>query len=236
MEIENEPVSKLLASLERVEAPGDFDFCVKARIAGRRSAKKPSWIPAFVKVAVPAGVLIAGGYFGFNALYLSNQTPQATSPTTASIAPQAAPATQIAAENIETKPSPVSVAREGTKQPGTVAKTGAPLVDKAVPRTATPSRTADGSHLDEAVRHPHVFSEKNANQNMSVPKTTGFLSLPQIGVSTINDGKTVTVGSVRAGSIAERSGMKVGDVIEANDGKTIRVRRDGKSLQLDLKP
>ena len=69
--VENDPVSQLLGSLKRVEAPGDFDFRVKARIAaGRPVDRNKSWLPAVARFAVPLGLLLLiGGFFGYNALY-----------------------------------------------------------------------------------------------------------------------------------------------------------------------
>src|SRR5580765_4061428 len=68
---ENEPVSKLLGGLKRVEAPNNFDFRVKARIAdGKPADRATSWLPATIRYAMPlALLLVVGGYFAFNAYY-----------------------------------------------------------------------------------------------------------------------------------------------------------------------
>src|SRR5882757_9958101 len=68
---EDEPVSKLLGGLKRVEAPNDFDFRVKARIAaGKPADRSASWLPASVRYAVPLVLLVlVGGYIAFNAFY-----------------------------------------------------------------------------------------------------------------------------------------------------------------------
>lgn len=66
-----EKVAAMLGSLAHVEAPGDFNAHVRARIAkGRPSEARSSWFPVFTRIAAPALVLMAvGGYFGYNALY-----------------------------------------------------------------------------------------------------------------------------------------------------------------------
>ena len=70
MEFENERVSNLLGSLTRVEAPGDFDFHVRSRIAkGRPVDRKAVLLPGWVRFAVPLVLLLfVGGYFGFRAI------------------------------------------------------------------------------------------------------------------------------------------------------------------------
>src|SRR4051794_1417753 len=64
-------ISGLLASLKRVEAPGDFGFRVRARIASARpSTGRGSWLPASVAVAAPLGLVLAvGGYFTMTSIY-----------------------------------------------------------------------------------------------------------------------------------------------------------------------
>src|SRR5688572_11070442 len=68
---DNDPVSQLLSSLKRVEAPGDFEFRVKAGIAKRNSiGGRYAWLPVTWKVAAPMGLLLVlGGYFGIGSLY-----------------------------------------------------------------------------------------------------------------------------------------------------------------------
>jgi hypothetical protein len=68
---DNDPVSQLLSTLKRVEAPGDFEFRVKAGIAERNSiGGRYAWLPATWKLAAPmALMLILGGYFGIGSLY-----------------------------------------------------------------------------------------------------------------------------------------------------------------------
>jgi membrane-associated protease RseP (regulator of RpoE activity) len=74
--------------------------------------------------------------------------------------------------------------------------------------------------------------------------------LSRIGVEASFSGSAWTVGSVRAGSAAANAGLKAGDVIEAVNGRpltgttsfdskfagrTLRIRRDGKTISIALK-
>ena len=51
---DNENVSRLLSAMKRIEAPNDFDFKVRSRIAAGRPAARPAFgIPAAIRYAVP---------------------------------------------------------------------------------------------------------------------------------------------------------------------------------------
>jgi len=67
-EFDNEPIANLLRDLKRVEAPKDFDFKVKARIAKGVTPTRTG-VPLWVKAATPVGLLVAiGGYLGMTSL------------------------------------------------------------------------------------------------------------------------------------------------------------------------
>jgi len=222
VEFENDSVSKLLGGLKRVEAPGDFDFRVKARIALRRSGKtSASWMPASVRVVVPAGVLVlVGAYFGFNALFSGPPAAQQTSIAGAppiSVAPvNNAPPQEVAA----VPSSETAVAPPVVKTPGASRKTNDSQPEKPISRPGRSTKDSGGRSLDTALSIVRTLSSN--------------LSQLGIGVSYVGSSRVVT--SVKQGSIAERSGLKTGDVIEAVTEKSLRVRRDGKSMQIDLKP
>ena len=107
----NEQVSKLLGGLKRIEAPGDFDFRVKARIAaGRPVDRNVSLLPNWVRFAVPLGLLLLiGGYFGFKAIY---------SPDKLAVAPIAevqkidvAPVVQVPTSEVDEPPAKTLIAK-----------------------------------------------------------------------------------------------------------------------------
>src|SRR5436190_4917257 len=63
---ENDEINHLLGSLKRVDAPGDFEFRVRARIAAGRPAVRATLLPSFGKAAAMMLLLAAvAGYFGF---------------------------------------------------------------------------------------------------------------------------------------------------------------------------
>ena len=261
MEFEDDPVSRLLGGLKRVEAPGDFDFRVKARIAaGRPVDRTASWLPNAVRFAVPLGLLLLiGGYFGFNALYSFNKVD---------VPPIAEVRSTIAApvigaqsnESVTLPANPVIAERVEIKPTGTDSKINTGSPEKRIVSFKPSEGQPGGGSYDEARRTPRQFYPKgiDPNRKLLVPKdfegntrvaAKNILSF--IGIDAVYSGSSWKVGLVKQNSIAERSGMKAGDVIEAiNDlpltektafgnkfsGKSIRVRRDGKSMQIDLKP
>ena len=254
-EIENDPVRSLLGGLKRVEAPGDFDFRVKARIAsGRPADRSASWLPALAKLSVPLAVLLLiGGFFGYNALYPTNNVAVAPVVETQSVLPVpdrkpvepvAAPSNEVVAKVNETKPAVTDeiIAAKPTEK----------RIVPAVPSNRQPG----GGSVDRASRISTSITPKDPDPNgTNLPKdmnrSAGVSArdvLSRIGVGVDPSGK---VGSVKANSVADRSGLKAGDVVEAIDGqgltqtttlenkstvKSVRVRRGGTTVQIDLKP
>lgn len=237
-QLENDPVRKLLSGLKRVEAPGDFDFRVKARIvSGRPMDRDNSWLPASVRLAVPLGLLLlVGGYFGLHAIYSPNNlgvSPvvgiQDTVPATdvKSTEPVAPPVREIIAKSVESKPA------------DTDNDINARSSEKKIVLSGPSNRKPGGGSYDVARRISKTLRPKGV---------TAKDVLTFIGVEADALWK---VGLVKQNSMADRSGLRTGDVIEAiNDqtltektvfgnrssGKTVRVRRDNKSIQIDLKP
>ena len=251
MEFENERVSNLLGSLTRVEAPGDFDFHVRSRIAkGRPVDRKAVLLPGWVRFAVPLVLLLfVGGYFGFRAIYspitLTDQ-PIAAVPAT-NIQPDVQTSTQVTEPLTNTM---LAVQRD-EKLPEANAKTKVASPDKLVARTGSSNKNFGGGSFDATrlISKPKVLKKlKDLENPGSIPAKD---MLMQLGVEAAYSNSSWKVGGVKQNSMAERSGLKAGDVIEAINeqdltektsfgspfnGKSIRVRRDGKSVQIELKP
>ena len=261
-----EKISGLLSTLKRVEAPGDFDFKVRARIAqGRPSAARAFWLPASVKAAVPLGlVLSVGGYFGFNALYSTESIGPAIAiapveqlqplpfvPVTEG--PVAAPASPIAqsAEVAEVNPPRTSDIRKP--------------VTAAIKRISTVRRApeSEGGSVDSAARETKsIFPVGVApNSNVPIPAPSGESApvvrisgkdvLDRIGVSAVFAAGYWRVSSVNSGGSAGKAGLQAGDLIEAVKGsalsdkaviepgfsaRALRVRRDGRIVFIGLIP
>ncbi len=233
---EREPVAELLAGLKRVEAPANFDFGVKARIAAGKPAEKRGFrIPALVGYAMPLVLLLlVGAYFGFNAFYSAKD---ATIPAVA-VAPMTS-GPQQPQRTVEVAPAPVPEQMAAVKKPDTIA----PVADVPVKKPVTaPITRPGGGSFDETSGVGHKIY-----RNTQIPVKDVLTLLGAKGSFDENGWKVETP---TANSLAERSGVQAGDVIEAiNDQavtdktsfksrsgiKSVRVRRDGKSIDIPLK-
>ncbi|HVF47937.1 MAG TPA: hypothetical protein VNA17_10260 [Pyrinomonadaceae bacterium] len=259
-----EKISGLLSTLKRVEAPGDFDFKVRARIAqGRPAAARAFWLPASVKVAVPLGlVLSVGGYFGFNALY-SVETSMGSAIAVAPVAePQPTRFVPLKEDEHGVPPAPPSaeVAQVNAMQTREARKP----VTAAVRKISTIRRApeSEGGSVDSAARESKSIFPVGVDPNANIPvpvlpgastpgvvRISGKDVLDRIGVSAVFAAGTWRVQSVNASSSAGKAGLQTGDVIEAVNGtglsekaviepgfstKSLRVRRDGRTVFIGL--
>lgn len=237
-------ISDMLGSLRRVESPGDFGFKVKAGIAERRPSNgRRSWLPASAAVAAPLGLVLAiGGYFTLTTYY-SPSNVQA--PQTAELLPAALPRSEAQEQRVvsqlpvtEVPPEPLMVSRQPELQPKTAD------LNTAVKRTISARKAPPGNVGGSFDVTSGISREVNAS--LSAKDV-----LSNMGVDANLAGSSWTVGNVRQNTAAARSGLKPGDVIEAvNDkpisgatsfpgkfaGRTVRVRRDGKVIQVNVKP
>ena len=251
---DDDPISHLLSGLKRIDAPGDFEFRVKAGIAERSSTgTRYTWLPGALKVAVPMALLLMlGGYVGIGSYY--NPTNEQAMVTDARPLDAAPP--------VETRPVIIQPAESGPVNASNqfVALNSAPKPIEAVNRQITagqdktqlPRTAANGSgSYDEASRESQLIPLVNTNPNGSGPNS-GKLSVKDVfgmlGISASFSTAGWIVGSTSG--IAQRSGVKAGDVIEAVNGQTVRgntsfggsftgsslrIRRDGKVIQISLR-
>lgn len=241
-------ISQLIGTLKRIEAPKDFDFRVNARIAaGKPVDRKVSWLPALVRYAVPLGLLlVVGGYFGLNAIY----SPQAAdvpvvAETKAQPAPIAVAPPVITAPVNESVVSPANqtvAVKTESAPPSMVNKT---VIREPVKKTGSPDKSTErgGGSIDSASRDIKIITPRDANTNTSVqPGSNASVPIPTLSTSEILARLGVRMGSggkvesVAPGSAASRSGLKAGDIIESvgGQGKSLRVRRDGKTVLVGI--
>lgn len=251
-------VSRLLSAMKRVDAPKDFDFRVRARIATGRPATRPAFgLPAAIRYAIPLVLLVLiGAYFGFNAFYADKYVDV---PVVAE-APIFSTVIEPPSNGGIVTPSNVPGEHAAVKRPenhtiGTVV----PPAKKA-PNTVLPTNRTGGGSFDEAGREERKIYrggfDPNAKPatNTKMPDRAAQIPAKEIlnlfGVNGTFGEAGWKVDSVGTDTVAGRSGVKAGDVIEAiNDqpltekmslkggfnGKTLRVRRDGTTVQIVLK-
>lgn len=238
----DEKVRQMLASLTQVEAPKDFEFRLKARIASASpKAYKTSYkrrfayaLPAFASIAVSAFVVINGNFFG-GASQVSSipETPAAES---SFVQAQNQPSEAVAINTfVNNEPEEAFIANsnaqnrkdEKPKQSLTAfnfpEKTKNEIRkpaskenfggSKDVSSTSAESKLPRGLKPNTAIEAPNDF---NNEKDFSVREL-----LSPLGVEVTSENGKWKVKDVTRNSAAERSGIKTDDVIETLDGRKL---------------
>ena len=259
LDAESVKVVALLSALPRVEAPSNFEFGVKAKIAKGAPRSGRSLIP-FLKLAAPLSLLLVVGAFVFFYSTLPSRDGVATvNPAAPAIASQ----DEIVASTPSAPPvgerNDVSGPRIGDEvdpepERATVTTPVIPASRSTSRRPANSDARDGGLSTDKAYTAPPVIMppgteaanpSKSGGDDIPVKEVLGIL-----GASADFADRGWKVGSVTDNSVAARSGVKPNDVIEAVDGKdvkadstvkgdsgvrSIRIRRDGKQMELKMK-
>jgi hypothetical protein len=251
-------VAEMLNSLKRVEAPANFEFGVRARIAAGAPQTRSSLIP-FVKLAAPLSLVLVVGAFVlfYGSLPSSTDTPRVvendvvekpvqTEPTVAS------PATSTERQPIQRVSGPNATESASSIEPQTNSRS----LDTQVARRNklnTSNRDRRGGSIDLPMRGGSVDSGLKQSNTISINgmgkdiPVKEVLNMMGITADFVNNGWKVRGTS--DGSVAHKSGFQAGDVIELIDGlavsdktafkggfsgKTFSVRRDGKPIEIKL--
>ncbi|MBV9217165.1 MAG: PDZ domain-containing protein [Acidobacteria bacterium] len=250
-QFENNEISRLLGGLDKVEAPGDFDFRLKARIAaGRPVESAPTF--GWLKAAVPLVLLLGiGGYFGYRAF---RAQPVAERPRVAEAPNTVQPGPVVTEPSVIPQAENPIVASSEPKKDNSV-----PRLDKGKGAAPKAAEMPGGGSFEEAQIesnrvYPKGVDPRKAVDTAKPPMAIGRLPLSSVlsiaGVNgAMNDGGW-RVSSVVDKSMAARAGVKADDVIEAiNDQpikanmdlpanfalKSLRVKRGGNTVTIPLK-
>jgi hypothetical protein len=258
-------VAEMCRILKKVEAPKDFDYHLKARLAARKARDfQPRFGFAF-RYALPAlGLILVLGLLAYTGGFLSSSNnsmvvrsteappnlPLPENPAVSSYAPtpQAADASQnVLPVNQSVPLTPVIAAA-----PRSPKKTEAAGRVRNVSDEATSSE--DKTFRTTEVLQPKGFeqnSQPSNSQNADKPNPISIKDVLSImGISADFANGKWTVKSVAANSVGENSGVKANDVIEAIDeqslssetvftklvnGKSLTIRRKGEKSQINLR-
>lgn len=248
-ELENDEIHRLLMSLQRVEAPRDFDFKVKARIAqGRPTETGSSWVPSFLRVAIPAALMLTvGGYVGFWAyssetgsptVAVAETRPEPVTSVDTGTQPQTQVQTMTPAPAVPVEPADTLVAEK--VEPAAPNSSNVNVKAAKKPGTPSPEQPAGGSY-DMAGTDSKKISRSQEDEDDLVPSTPRrrvivsageFLRTVGITSTSTGSGGNITAVSGTAASV----GIKAGDVIEWVNvqTRTVRVTREGKALTFQL--
>ena len=247
----DERIANILGDLKRVEAPENFEYAVRARIA-RGEPKESVGSFAILKVAIPAAALGLLAIFLYSAGYLSSdigpnlvKDPTVRNAEQPNVAVTAEPNGAVPTEQPEQKFEIAShqsnsnvKSRVGTDQPSKVSNGGGSI---------------DSAGNDVKVIRPPGFDpdqkrpgrEQDLNTQRAIPVQN---ILQMVGIDAEFRGARCIANSVTDKSPAERAGVKSGDVIEAMNDipitpstafkggivvESIRVNRAGRSIKLE---
>lgn len=246
---EDEKIRVFLGNLKRVEAPKDFDFRVKARIAEHSRADfQPRFLPV-LRYVLPLGlILLFSAAFVFNSLYFPDAvnvplTAENNSPIEIKKEVETSPANLIETANATSLPENEIIAAAATNSnvPNTRNEKNVPtrfIAVKSVKNTKTSpkknnSEISGGSRLSALTAPKQIITPPGINPNQTVqnspnPANTNSLTaktakevLSELGIETVFEGESWKVLSVRQNSPAQRSGVKTGDAVQAIDGEKL---------------
>lgn len=259
---DEQQISRLIGGLEKVSAPNDFDFRLKARLAAAKENQiQPRFrrtlryvLPLTAAVIIAAFVLIQAGLFTSNIEQpVLVENPKREVPA---VSDNFVPDNQIAqasnssvAENKAEEKIPDSSVAEPTPEKETTAKNPVRKQNRIEPKSSPLDEPGGSRLIAQSPSNVNIFPEGipgNQNNRVSVKE---FLKM--IGIETEQNQENLIIKSVKENSVSGRSGVKPGDVIEAVDeqklergnlppnftgGKTLTVSRDNKTLKIELKP
>ncbi len=265
---DEESVSRLLSNLKRVDAPKDFDFHLKARLANASPDDyRPVRLFPILKYAMPLALLLFVGA----AFVLTNSYTGPNVPVVVDVPD--APASSYIADSNSRQQAETGVVPTLVPESTTVAENQPPVKREFV-AAQTNQLTSPGSNRPasrdlpgsrdlpsrgsyditgrsgpDPIRLPasgNVNSNLMGNSGTSGPLETRQM-LRNIGIDANAGENGWTIRSVGKNTIAERSGLQAGDVMEAIDdkpistlydgsfsAKTISVRRDDKVVKIEI--
>jgi hypothetical protein len=239
---DEQKIAEMLSGLKRVEAPKDFDFKLKARIAQANPGvyRKTRLFPV-LRFAMPLGLFLAvGAGILINSSYSDSTSPQ--------IAADAPPAASIVSESpvpARGQEEVASSASSGAELPtnvqapvagqqiasGAAAQRGTLQRPAAAGRTTAPAPA--GFSTDRGVNPaptpivpPEFRQAPPANssvrpKDMPVKPLGAREALASIGIEADVEENAFKVKTVKNGTLAGQMGVKPGDKLESIDGKEI---------------
>lgn len=253
-------VREMLSGMKRVEAPKNFAFGVQARIANAKPEdfRANSWLPVLRYAAPLALVLVVTAAFVINGLYSVNETSVPVVAEGQEAQPPMDPSPVTPGSEVAVRvPDPIggSTANSNTDTNDLASNPRRSPLER---RTRDPRDAGAGSITSgQGSRSPVIDLDPRVNP-LPGANRTGFESrgeinirrvLEIVGIDADSSDQGWKVKSVVTNSVSERSGVKAGDLIEAINGlpvtdgtrfsgsfngKNLRVKRDGKTVQIDL--
>lgn len=239
LSVEDEKVRQLCGGLKRIDAPKNFDFRLKARIAAHQSQTVKSPVMAFLRYAAPLGLAVAifGAVVSNNFYSVDNAAiPQLAGSFTEK--PRSEPVSPLETK----KPSEIVLRNNGPSADfeNETAKNSNPTLQFSTksknelgkifenPKNIRPNENR-GDSRDLASTQPRIITQQEFSSNKPLDSANNSTNptsfsvkdiLSAMGIAATFSGNGWKVQSVGQNSRAESSGVKPDDIIEAvNDIK-----------------
>ena len=255
-------VKELLGSLERVAAPDDFTFKVRARIAERKAGggeRVRGWSPAFLRIAAPAALTVAVAAGGFYALMGDDAGPlpkaeveermELAPPTSSEVADAGPPAGSDVGEpsidvNNDSVAKPAPAALQTSKAPESRPPSAA---DRGEGSTVLAAKPPAAPLLPRGIDPQTVLPGTGPGEGSGEHRISEILQM--IGVQAERERMGWTVLRTTSAGVGGRAGIRQGDIVVAIDGRsitdtdtlrgsatirTLQVIRDGRRVTISL--
>lgn len=243
---EDEKLRQMLNGLKKVNAPKNFDFHLKARIAKTKPQdyQTASLIP-FLRYLLPFSVVILLAFFvGFNLLITTQNTNDSQAKDSKPVetdqieitSASNLPVNAVAAANYPQQTGNLTVFAEKELAPTIIEKKAAEnnlqlatLTNKKDPQQKSKIKAEDSFNLESALSAPKVLTPRGIPpQGFEDPAQIRVRSsniakqiFDFIGISAVFEAERWKVTSVSRNNMADRAGIKVGDFIEAIDNNKL---------------
>lgn len=234
-----------------VAAPNDFNFRVKARIAKSKPGDfQPGFSPV-LRYVLPLGLFgLIFAFVLFNGVYsLDDESVQVAAGNSQPAKKEILPPNSSAAESAVAVIEPLKVEQTIAGNPKAplsedktvlrnyegdtrfiAAKPANAVKKSAVKSVKEDDKNSGGSQLNALRPLPKVFTPKGIPSNPAVENQSNFERvtsitpeqiLSELGIESAAENGRRQVKKIKPNSVAERSGVRVGDVIEAIDGEKL---------------
>lgn len=243
-------ISELVGSLERVSAPNDFEFRLKARIAAGKGENYQTvgWqrlrylLPVGASAFILAFVLYATNFFAPQPFEKAAETLSSKTEPTAVQTIETPANTMVAVSNAnKAEIFPINVVDQ-KESPRIIDEEEEPrFISENPKKKALPNISMEdgSSSRDTTVTTPPVILPLNLNPEKKLDKPQEFDKsqaftvldiLKNIGIEAVSENNKLKVKSILQNSPAGLSDVKDGDVIEAIDD--LKIEGSGKSQNL----
>jgi hypothetical protein len=274
---------RVLGSLEKIDAPDEFGFQVRAKISKAKQTGQRNGLWTFLRVAFPIALLLFGGVFVYKN-YLSPNNLIATNleknpdvakleDTYSKLPETNQPENQLVLPDILNNSRENNASKNSSPNKPVDLDKGLPKIEfskKDLPVRAIPSKTREKAKIE--LGENTIMTRDSASTDVGQTlKPKGFNQNKQVEYQTPNTGKAnieITevwkvlgivaeesegkwyVKNVQKTSLAERSGLRVDDIIQSFDdkkilpkdirvksfsGKFLTIIREGKAVELTLR-